>query len=320
MEDLKIYMQRTSGKMKENNYDVVIIGAGVSGMTSAIYLKRTGLNCLLIEGETPGGQVTKTITITNYPGFKSITGAELATKMLTQVKELEVEILYQKVANVKLDQNMKIIVLDDNREIIAKNLIIATGRTPRKLGLSKEEKLTGRGVSYCATCDGALFKGEEVVVIGGGDTALEEAIYLSSLCKKVTLIHRREEFRAKSYLQEELKYIDNIEVITNANVTELIETDGKLSHIRINKENEIENIPATGCFIFIGYIPQTDHFSYLGITNEEGFISTNANMETNIKGIYAVGDVREKEICQIVTAASDGAIAAIHLSKSLIES
>lgn len=303
--------------MKENNYDVVVIGAGVAGMTSAIYLKRAGLNCLLIEGETPGGQVTKTITITNYPGFKSITGAELATKVLSQVRELGVDILYQKVENVKLDQDMKIITLDDQKEIVTKNVIIATGRNPKKIGLPNEEKLAGRGVSYCATCDGALFKGEEVVVIGGGDTALEEAIYLSSLCKKVTLIHRRDEFRAKSYLQEELRYIDNIEIITNANVTELIETDGKLSHVRINKENQVENIKASGCFIFIGYIPQTDYFSYLGIRNEQGFIPTNANMETTVKGVYAVGDVREKEVCQIVTAASDGAIAAIHLSKAL---
>ena len=303
--------------MKENNYDVIIIGAGTAGMTSAIYLKHAGLSCLLIEGETPGGQVAKTMTITNYPGFKSITGAELATKILSQVKELGVEILYQKVQNVKLDQDRKIIVLDDEKELITKNIIIATGRNPKKLGLPNEEKLIWHGISYCATCDGAFFKGEEVVVIGGGDTALEEAIYLSSICKKVTLIHRREEFRAKSYLQDELKYIDNIEIITNANVTDLIESKGQLSHVRIARENKVENIKATGCFIFIGYIPQTDCFSYLGITNEERFIETNANMETRVKGIYAIGDVREKEICQIVTATSDGATAAIHLSKAM---
>ena len=146
---------------------------------------------------------------------------------------------------------------------------------------------------------------------------VEEAIYLSSLCKKVTVIHRREEFRAKSYLQEELRYIDNIEIITGANVTDFIETEGHLSHVRINKENSVENIPATGCFIFIGYIPQTEQFSNLGITNEEGFIITNEKMETSIKGIYAIGDVREKDICQIVTATSDGAVAAIHLLKVL---
>jgi len=303
--------------MTENSYDVVIIGAGVAGMTAALYLKRSGFNCLLIESSTPGGQVTKTSVIENYPGFKSITGAELATKMLQQIKQLKVEIVYQTVTTVKLDQDIKIVVLDNESEIIAKNLIIATGRMPKKLGLLNEEKLLGSGISYCATCDGALYKGEEVVVIGGGDSALEEAIYLSSLCKKVTVIHRREEFRAKSYLQEELRYIDNIEIITGANVTDFIETEGHLSHVRINKENSVENIPATGCFIFIGYIPQTEQFSNLGITNEEGFIITNEKMETSIKGIYAIGDVREKDICQIVTATSDGAVAAIHLLKVL---
>ena len=303
--------------MTENSYDVVIIGAGVAGMTAALYLKRSGINCLLIESSTPGGQVTKTSVIENYPGFKSITGAELATKMLQQIKQLKVEIVYQTVTTVKLDQDIKIVVLDNESEIIAKNLIIATGRTPKKLGLPNEDKLVGKGISYCATCDGALYKGEEVVVIGGGDSALEEAIYLSSLCKKVTVVHRREEFRAKSYLQEELRYIDNIEIITGANVSDFIETEGHLSHVRINKENSVENIPATGCFIFIGYIPQTDQFSNLGITNEEGFIITNEKMETSIKGIYAIGDVREKDICQIVTSTSDGAVAAIHLLKIL---
>lgn len=317
MEDLKIYMQRTNVKMTEKNYDVVIIGAGVAGMTAAIYLKRSGINCLLIEGAIPGGQVVKTNTITNYPGFQSITGAELATKVLEQVKELKVDMLYQTVKNVKLDQEMKIVVLDDDKEIVTNNLILATGRTPKKLGLANEEKLYGKGISYCATCDGVLFKEKEVAVIGGGDTALEEAIYLSSICKKVTLIHRRDEFRAKSYLQDELKYIDNLEVITGANVTDFIETNGVLSHIRINKENSVENIPVEGCFIFVGYIPQTDCFSYLGVTNEEGFIKTNEHMETSCKGVYAIGDVREKDICQIVTAASDGAIAAIHISKTL---
>lgn len=303
--------------MKENNYDVVIIGAGVAGMTAAIYLKRSGVNCLLIEGSTPGGQVVKTNTITNYPGFKNITGAELASNILSQVRALDVDMIYQEVVNVKIEEKMKRIILDDDSEIITNYIIIATGRNPKKLGLSNEEKLAGHGISYCATCDGALFKGKEVVVIGGGDSALEEAIYLSSLCKKVTLVHRREEFRAKSYLQEELRYADNIEIIKNANVTDLIEEKGKLTHVRINHDNQVENIPAEGCFIFIGYIPQTQNIAHLGITNEEGFVRTNEEMETSLKGIYAVGDVREKDICQIVTAASDGAIAAIHLLKVL---
>lgn len=303
--------------MKENNYDVIIIGAGVAGMTSAIYLKRSGINCLLIEGDTPGGQVTKTSVVTNYPGFKSIAGAELASKVLSQVKELGVNILYQQVVDIKIEEGRKRIILNDESELVTNNIIIATGRVPKKLGLPNEEKLFGHGVSYCATCDGTLYKGEEVVVIGGGDSALEEAIYLSSICKKVTLIHRREEFRAKSYLQEELKYIENIEIIKNANVGDLIEQNGKLTHVRISRENQVENIEATGCFIFVGYIPQTDAFSHLGITNEAGFIRTNEEMETSIKGIYAVGDVREKSICQIVTATNDGAIAAICLLKAL---
>lgn len=303
--------------MKETNYETVIIGAGVAGMTAAIYLKRAGVNCVLVEGSIPGGQVVTTSIINNYPGFKSITGPELATKILSQVKELEIDILYHQVKDIKLDQEIKTVVLDNDHSIITRNIIIATGREPKKLGIAKEENLTGHGISYCATCDGPIYKGEEVVVIGGGDSALEEAIYLASICKKVTVIHRREEFRAKSYLQEELRYIDNLEVITSANVTDFIETNGKLSHVRINKDNEVKNIPATGCFIFVGYTPKTDSFTSLGITNENGFIKTNEQMETSIKGIYAVGDVREKDICQIVTATSDGATAAIFLAKSL---
>lgn len=301
----------------KNNYDVVIIGSGIAGMTAALYLKRSGIDCLIIEGNMPGGQAAKTSTITNYPGFKSITGPELITKILGQLKALKVDTVYKKARNIKLDRDMKIVVLDDDSEIVCKQLMIATGRKPRLLGLEKEEELTGKGISYCATCDGVLFKGQEVVVVGGGDSALEEAIYLSSLCEKVTIIHRNNDFRAKSYLQEELKYIDNIEVLKNSSVVDFIEKEGVLSKVRINREGNIENIPATGCFIFIGFVPETEIFSNLNITDEDGYILTNERMETTIKGIYAVGDVRKKEICQLVTAASDGAIAAIHMIKNL---
>lgn len=303
--------------MQAGKYDVVIIGAGVAGMTAALYLKRSGVNCLMIEGDTPGGQVVKTSIITNYPGFKSITGAELATKMLMQLKALEVEILYEKVINIKLDHDMKVIVLDDGQEILTNKIIIATGRKPRKLNLPNEERFTGHGVSYCATCDGALFKDEEVVVVGGGDSALEEAIYLSSICQKVTIIHRSESFRAKSYLQDDLQYIKNIEIIKNANIVEFLVSDEKFVGVRINHHNESENIKASACFVFIGYIPESDAFDDLGIIDEEGYISTNDEMETNIKGIYAIGDIRKKGVYQIVTATNDGAIAAINILKNI---
>lgn len=303
--------------MQEGKYEVVIVGSGVAGMTTALYLKRSGVNCLLIEGDTPGGQVVKTTTITNYPGFKSITGAELATKVLMQLKALKVEIVYQKVENIRLDQDIKIVELNDGQEILASKVVIATGRVPKKLNLPNEEKLAGHGISYCATCDGAFFKDEEVIVVGGGDSALEEAIYLSSICSKVTIIHRSENFRAKSYLQDDLQYIHNIEIIKDANVIEFLSSDEKFLGVRINHNNNIENIKASACFIFIGYIPESKALANLGIIDEEGYITTNEQMETSIKGVYAVGDIRKKDVYQIVTATSDGAIAAINILKNI---
>ncbi len=303
--------------MNQNQYDVIIIGCGVAGMTAALYLKRSGIKTLIVEGATPGGQVVKTSTITNYPGFKSITGAELVTKILSQLQELKVDILYKKATQIHLDQELKTVVFSDQSKMSAKNVIIATGRVPKKLNLEKEDQLLGKGISYCATCDGVLYKDKNVAVIGGGDSALEEAIYLSSLCKKVTIIHRREELKAKSYLQEELKYIDNIELLRNTQVLSFLEQENKLIGLQLKKEGQIASLSVDGCFIFIGYQPEIENFSDLGIADSEGYIVTNENMETSCKGIYAVGDIRKKEVKQIVTATNDGAIAAIHILKNI---
>lgn len=291
-------------------FDTVIIGAGPAGMTAALYAARSNLKVALIERGIPGGQMNNTSDIENYPGYANISGPDLAEKMFEPLENLGVEHLFGQVERIEDLGATKKIVTDDG-EFEAKTVVIATGSNHRPLNVPGEEELNSRGVSYCAVCDGAFFRNKEVVVVGGGDSAVEEALYLSNLVSKVTIVHRRDELRAQKILQDRAFAKDNIEFIWDSVVTE-IKGERKVSSVEIRnvKTEEISSISADGIFIYVGMIPQTNDFTDLGITNSSGYIPTNEKLETTIPGIFAAGDVREKEIRQVVTATSDGAIAA----------
>jgi len=297
------------------DYNTVIIGSGVAGMTAAIYLARANISVCILEKEIPGGQITRTSTIDNYPGFISIEGPELANSMYSQVMNLNVSYFYTEAIEI-INLPDKKIIKTKEREITCQNIIIATGRSPRKLNVTNEEKLTGRGISYCAICDGGLYKGKNVAVIGGGKSALEETLYLSKICNKVTLIHRRDSFRAGEDMINDVKSQPNIEILTNRIVEKFIEEDNKLSKVIIKDQNgNLEEIEVDGCFEYIGQIPNTENFKNLNILDQDGYIEVNEEYETSIKNIYAIGDCIRKSLYQIITACNDGAVVASKIAK-----
>jgi len=297
--------------MTTNIYDVIIIGAGPAGMTAAVYASRANLSTLMIERGMPGGQMATTEGIENYPGFKSILGPDLSAKMFEHAQEFG--------ATYKAGIVDKVVDKGETKEVImgdttyeAYTVIIATGAEYRKLGAPGEEELTGRGVSYCAVCDGAFYKGREIVVIGGGDSAVEEGMYLTRFADKVTIIHRRDKLRAQKIIQDRAFEHDQIDFIWNKQVKSVNEKDGVIGSLTLvdtvdGTESEFET---EGMFVYVGTDPLTEPFKDLGITNEAGYILTNEDMETSVPGIYAAGDVREKLLRQIVTATGDGSIAA----------
>ena len=286
----------------------IIIGAGPAGMNAALYLKRAGIDVVLIEKEVPGGEMLKTNKIENYLGFESIDGGELALKMSKQIKDLGIKIMKDKVLNVT--KSDKFIVEMEKEKIEADYVIVATGRTPRKLGLRGEDELTGKGISYCAVCDGAFYRGKEVAVIGGGDAALTEALYLADLCAKVYVVVRRD-LRASEALQSRVKAKENIIVLKNVNVSKL-DYDDSLSSITLD---DGKTLPVSGMFIAIGGMPQLNFLDDLDVMIKNGYIVTNDKMESSVKGLYAAGDVRYKDYYQIVTAVSDGAVAALSIKE-----
>ena len=287
-------------------FDIIIIGAGTAGMTAGIYAARANKKTLILEGKNYGGQIINTPDIENFPALNHISGIEYATNLYNQVKDLGVSYKREEVQNITEDR----VVTTNKNQYQAKAVIIATGTQNRKLGLEGEDNLVGRGISYCATCDGRFYKGKNVAVIGGGNTAIEDAIYLSDLAEKVYLIHRREGFRADQKAIEILKSKDNVEFILNNKPYKLI-ADNKLTGLEIiNNENEITMIDVSGIFIAIGQIPNTEIFKDFIDLNESGYIKSKDGVHTNIDKIYVAGDVREKELRQLITAASDGAIAA----------
>ena len=298
------------------DYNTVIIGSGVAGMTAAIYLKRARKSVCILEDGVPGGQITLTSAVENYPGFKSISGSDLALNIYNQVLDLGVDYIYKKACKVEV-VNDKIKILTPDAEITANNLIIATGRSPRKLEVKMEDRLIGNGVSFCATCDSSLYKNKKVAVIGGGTSALEEAVYLSKICDSVTLIHRRDVFTAPEALIETVKSTKNINIITNSVVKEFKTNDNRLSKIILEDKNKnLTEIDVDGCFEYIGQVPNTDIFKDLNILDEKGYVNVNDNYETSIPGIYAVGDCIKKDLYQVITACSDGATAANRIIKS----
>lgn len=291
-------------------YDVAIIGCGPAGMCAAIYLARCGISCCILEGSVPGGQMIDNGMIENYPGFKSISGSELALLIMGQLKELSVPILYQKVLDIALLDNKKI-VSTAKEKIEVDYVIIATGRKPKKLGVTNEDILSGKGISYCAICDGTLYKNKDVLVIGGSDSAFEAVSYLSRFVSHVTLIHRRDEYRAKKMLIDKVKALENVSFVVGE-VEEFVSEKDLLSGV-ILKDGK--NIPANGAFVYIGQLPNTDIFKNLGILDELSYIKVDEDYQTSIDGIYAIGDCILKEEFQIVIAMGEAAKVALGIAR-----
>lgn len=292
-------------------YDVIIIGAGPAGMTAAVYTSRANLSTLMIERGIPGGQMANTEDVENYPGFESILGPELSNKMFEHAKKFGAEYAYGDIKEIVDGKEYKV-VKAGSKEYKARAVIIAAGAEYKKIGVPGEKELGGRGVSYCAVCDGAFFKGKELVVIGGGDSAVEEGVYLTRFASKVTIVHRRDKLRAQSILQARAFDNEKVDFLWNKTVKEIHEENGKVGKVTLvdTVTGEESEFTTDGVFIYIGMLPLSKPFENLGITNEEGYIETNDRMETKVEGIFAAGDIREKSLRQIVTATGDGSIAA----------
>ncbi|MBU5244463.1 thioredoxin-disulfide reductase [Bacillus halotolerans] len=296
---------------EEKIYDVIIIGAGPAGMTAAVYTSRANLSTLMIERGIPGGQMANTEDVENYPGFESILGPELSNKMFEHAKKFGAEYAYGDIKEIVDGKEYKV-VKAGSKEYKARAVIIAAGAEYKKIGVPGEKELGGRGVSYCAVCDGAFFKGKELVVIGGGDSAVEEGVYLTRFASKVTIVHRRDKLRAQSILQARAFDNEKVDFLWNKTVKEIHEENGKVGKVTLvdTVTGEESEFTTDGVFIYIGMLPLSKPFENLGITNEEGYIETNDRMETKVEGILAAGDIREKSLRQIVTATGDGSIAA----------
>lgn len=296
---------------EEKIYDVVIIGAGPAGMTAAVYASRANLSTLMLERGIPGGQMANTEDVENYPGYESILGPDLSNKMFEHAKKFGAEYAYGEVKEIIDGEEYKTIDAG-SKQYKTRTIIISTGAEYKKIGVPGEKELGGRGVSYCAVCDGAFFKNKELFVIGGGDSAVEEGVYLTRFASKVTIVHRRDELRAQKILQERAFANEKVDFIWNSTLKSINEKDGKVGGVTLisTVDGTETELPADGVFIYIGMLPLTKPFQNLGITNENGYIETNDRMETKIPGIFAAGDVREKQLRQIVTATGDGSIAA----------
>ncbi|SDJ61386.1 thioredoxin-disulfide reductase [Salimicrobium halophilum] len=296
---------------EENIYDVIIVGAGPAGMTAAVYTSRANLNTLMLERGIPGGQMANTEDVENYPGYESILGPDLSNKMFAHAKKFGAEYAYGDIKEIIDGKEYKTVVAG-KKEYKARSIILATGAEYKELGVSGEKELGGRGVSYCAVCDGAFFRDKELVVVGGGDSAVEEGVYLTRFASKVTIVHRRDELRAQKILQDRAFDNEKIDFIWDTTVSSINEENGKVGSVTLydkKKEEEYE-FKTDGTFIYIGLIPLNSAFRNLGVTNEEGYIETDERMETNVPGVFAAGDIRDKELRQIVTATGDGSIAA----------
>lgn len=291
-------------------YDTLIIGSGPAGMTAALYAARSNLKVGIIEQGAPGGQMNNTSEIENYPGYEHISGPELSMKMYEPLEKFNVEHIYGIVQSIENDGLIKRVVTEDET-FEAKTVILATGAKYRLLDVPGEEEYTSRGVSYCAVCDGAFFRNQDLLVVGGGDSAVEEAIYLTQFAKSVTIIHRRDELRAQKILQDRAFANEKIKFIWDSVVKEIKGGDVKVSGVTVEnvKTGEISGHEFGGIFIYVGMNPVSNMVTGLGITDEAGWILTNNKMETSQSGIYAIGDVRQKDLRQIATAVGEGAIA-----------
>ena len=292
--------------------DVLIIGAGPAGLSAAIYVERAGKHALCLEALTVGGQIVNTPDIANYPGIKKTSGFEFSMGLYEQATELGAEVTYEKAVRIEKKDDSFIVSTESGKDFEAKAVIIATGAKNRHLGIDKEEMLTGKGVSYCATCDGAFFKGKDVAVNGGGNTALEDALFLTNYCNKVYIIHRRDAFRGEPQNLEAVKNKDNIELVLNSTVEEL-KGDKNLEAV-VTKDKitgETREIPVSGLFIAIGQEPDNLSFRDVADLDSAGYVAADESCKTRTPGIFVAGDCRTKAVRQLTTAASDGAVAAL---------
>ena len=295
-------------------YDIVIIGAGPAGLTAAIYARRANKKVLVLEAKNYGGQIINTPNIENYPAIEKISGFDYATNLYNQALKQGAEIIFEKVINIKNSKEEKQVETTE-KTYNTKSIIIATGADNRKLGIENEDEFIGKGISYCATCDGNFYKGRDVAVVGGGNTAIEDAEYLSDIVNKVYLIHRRDEFRADDISVNKLKEKENVEFILNSKVTKL-NGENYLESIEVeDKDNNIKILNISGLFVAVGKIPENENFKNLINMDDKGYIISDELCHTNVDGIYVAGDNRVKNLRQLVTATSDGAIAATEAIK-----
>lgn len=303
-------------------YDIIIIGGGPAGLTAGLYAARSKKKTLIIEKGIEGGQIAETTQVENYPGIDSIDGVELGKRMANQAKKFGAEIVMDQVEDMELDGEVKKIKgYVDSYE--AKAVIIATGASPREIGAPGEKEYKGRGVSYCSTCDVAFYEDEVVYVVGGGDSAVQEALFITNFAKKVYIIHRRDELRASKVLQEQAFNNDKIDFIWNTTVKEIkgdkIVNEMILQDTKTGEERSIKSDEPFGIFVFIGYIPSTEMFKGKVELTDDGYIKTDDEMRTNVPGVFAAGDIRKKSVRQVVNAAGDGAVAAMNAQKYIDE-
>ena len=307
--------------MAKTDYQLIILGGGPAGLTAGLYAARDQLKALLVEKGVVGGQVLVTDWIDNYPGFpEGLSGSDLIEKMAAQVARFGLQTLNGNVVKVELSAATKKLILESGEELASQALIICTGARPNKLNIPGEQELTGKGVSYCATCDGPFFRGQEILVVGGGDTAIQEADFLAKFASKVTVIHRRDTLRATKVLQDKAFANERIEFIWNSNVI-AIEGEKEVEQVRVrNNDGEEKEIAASGIFILIGTIPNSEilPLEQLG-ADELGFIKTDEEMRTKVPGVMAAGDIRSKTVRQIINGAGEGAVAAIAAEHYLSE-
>lgn len=297
----------------QKKYDVIIIGAGPAGMSAAIYLKRAGINPLMLEEETPGGTLNKTHRIDNYPGYTDKEGTTLAFRMYSQIEELNIELKVEKVVEIKKENDLFSVIT--NGDIYhARYIIIATGKIPRKLNVPDADKYENKGISYCAICDGALYKNKDVAIIGGGNSAMEAASYMSNIANKVYVINRSSSLRADKSEQDDILSRDNVDVIYDSNVSEIIDENNIIKAIKLEDGKKLD---VNAIFVCIGQESNMAYYQNLNLKTDESGIKVDSNMKTSDDGVYACGDAISKNLYQVVTATSEGAIAATSIIKKL---
>lgn len=291
-------------------YDLIVIGGGPAGLTAAVYARRAGKTVLVIEKNTFGGQITWSPRVDNFPGFPFISGTELGDKLMSQALDQGAEVELEEVSGVRLDGDIKTVVCDSGAAFQARAVILATGARPMTLGVAREEALVGSGVNYCAVCDGAFYQGRPVAVVGGGNSALQEALLLSESCSKVYLIHRRESFRGEQRLVDALRQRENVEFVLNAVVTELLGED-TLAGVVVEQAGSRRSLTVDGVFVAVGHRPDNGAFSALLRLDEQGYAESGEDCLTATPGFFVAGDCRKKGVRQLTTAVADGAVAAL---------